>query len=193
MKIPSTVQHKTSKVSSEAIAKWLVHGDVFRPDIAGSDFNLAVRGVTEALNTGKGILITGGVGCGKTLLMRQIFERMKFPSEKRWIDCSDADGHLWVLDKTQNPECYREQFHMNMFLDDLGTEVKTEYGRRVDFVSSFIQDYHSVGKKRLFITTNLNAEGIAQTYDDRVIDRIMDMCVVIPFTGKSKRNKVVIK
>ena len=193
MRTPITRTTPPSKVSSDSIAKWLAHGNVFSPDIAGNDFNLAVNGITDALNKGKGILITGGVGCGKTHLMRQIFNRMKFPSEKRWIDCSDADGHLWVLDKTQNPEYYRDQFQMNMFLDDLGIEIKTEYGRRTDFVASFIQDYHSIGRKRLFITTNLNAEAIANAYDDRVLDRILDMCVVIPFTGKSKRERNIVK
>lgn len=176
------------------MARWLANengkGLKFDPKIAGEDFDTVVNGLIKMFETGRGLFLCGDVGCGKTFLMKNLYQRLDFHKEKRWVDCSDADGFLWVIDKNQNAEDYRKELNKVVFIDDFGVEVKTSYGRRVDFVGSFIHNFHSVGNGRLIISSNLNREMISQLYDDRLLDRILEMCVIVQFKGKSKRERV---
>lgn len=195
-------QQSSTLVSSEQIARWLefpfeINGkkyDGFRRDIAGDiDFDNAVKAVCESINHRKGLYVVGECGSGKTHLLRKIqYDFIKTGASYRWNECSDSNERLWILDKEQNSE-YRDEFNSHQFLDDLGVEVGTKYGRRVDFVCTFIRDYYERGTKSLFISSNLDMNALVNTYDARIIDRILDMCVVLKFSGKSKRGRSIIK
>ena len=163
----------------------------FRDDIAGLDFNLALNAVCKAIDSRRGLLLTGACGCGKTHLMRVLYNRFSFGGQKYWVNCNSPDDN-WVLDVRQNKRI-REMYGMYVFLDDLGTEVRVEYGQRTDFISEFIREYHNRGSRRLFVTTNLDAAGLCSLYDERIVDRLMEMCVVAKFNGTSHREKVVVK
>lgn len=109
---------------------------------------------------------------------------------KYWVDCSDGNCN-WLLDPKQNSR-FSEMLNTNVFLDDLGTEVKVEYGRRSDWIGEFIRMYHARGTQRLFISTNLNGKQMLELYDERIVDRIMELCVVAKFNGNSKRERKVV-
>ena len=82
----------------------------------------------------------------------------------------------------------------NVYVDDIGCEeIIREYGNVVDVVGDFTQRYHYRGEGRFFATTNLNSEEINQRYGTRMLDRILEMCVVMKFDGKTKRERIVIK
>ena len=161
----------------------------FYKKIAGEDFGVAVKAVTESINSGRGLFLTGTCGCGKTHLLKTLF-KFPFSSPKYWVDCGDPTS-VWLLDPKQNSR-FTEMLSTNLFLDDLGTEIKVEYGRRSDWVGEFIRMYHARGTRRLFISTNLTGEQLLDKYDLRIADRIMDMCVVCRMSGISKRPKTVI-
>ena len=165
----------------------------FKKAIAGEhDFNLAVKGVTAMLQSGRGLCLTGAFGSGKTHLMRIVARRVRWRMDREWFDCGDSDGQLWRLDAKQNRNI-EELFGKHVFMDDLGVETRSEYGRRADFVCNFIRSFHGRRTQgaRLFITTNLDAEGLERAYDGRVLDRILEMCVVVRFAGRSKRVRQV--
>lgn len=163
----------------------------FNPFIAGDDFNAVENGVAECVNGTRGLFLTGACGCGKTHLMKTIYEHGKSHRQKYWIDCGDPNS-VWLLDINKNSKV-GELYDFNLFIDDLGTEVKVEYGRRTDFVAEFIRQYHTRGHGKLFITTNLCGKQMLELYDERIVDRIMQLCVVVKFNGESKRERVVVK
>lgn len=167
------------------------HG--FMRSIAGDDFARAVSAVSESIRKGKGMLLTGRCGCGKTLLMRFMYSVCGHA--RYWYGCSDEDS-LWLLDQRQNRNI-RDSYAEWPFIDDLGTEVRTEYGRRTDFVADYIRMYHDnayAGRGgRMFVTTNLDSNGLLGLYDERVVDRLMDMCVVLKFCGQSHRERTIVK
>lgn len=178
-----------SLVSSEEIGKWLERNGFIR-SVAGDDFQTVSRAVAESVSTHRGLFLTGPCGCGKTHLLKTIFTNGRSESPKYWIDCYDQDS-AWLLNRKENPRM-NEMFGMSLFIDDLGTEVKVEYGRRTDYIAEFIRQYHSRGTGRLYITSNLSSDDTLRLYDERIVDRIMDMCVVCRMSGTSKRTKTVI-
>lgn len=195
-------RRSSTRASSEQIARWLefpfeINGkkyDGFRHDIAGDvDFNNTVKAVCESINQNKGLYIVGECGSGKTHLLRKIqYDLIMTGVNYRWNECSDSNERLWIIDKEQNSD-YRDEFNSYQILDDLGVEVATRYGRRVDFVSTFIRDYYERGTKSLYISSNLDMNALVNTYDARIIDRILDMCIILKFSGKSKRERNIIK
>lgn len=192
-KTQSDAQTRTSPIpSDESIAMSMEKGGFLR-SVAGDDFDRAIKAVSESVRQSKGILLTGQCGCGKTMLMRILHSRCGHP--KYWYSCP-SDDCLWLLDARQNSNIKRSYLEWP-FIDDLGTEVRTDYGRRTDFVADYIRMYHDNAYLncggRMFITTNLDSNGLLELYDERVVDRLMDMCVVLKFSGKSKRERTIIK
>ena len=61
-----------------------------------------------------------------------------------------------------------------------------------DTVGVFIQTYHLRGKGRFIGTTNMNAKDLGVKYGSRIVDRLLEMCVVMRFDGASKRERIII-
>lgn len=79
-----------------------------------------------------------------------------------------------------------------VFIDDIGAEeIIREYGNVVDVIGDFVQRYHYRGKGRFMATSNLNSQQLNERYGGRVLDRIMEMCVVLRLDGKSKRERII--
>lgn len=181
---------QASRVSSEEIGGWLDRNGFLR-SVAGDDFQTVSTAVAEAVSTRRGLFLTGPCGCGKTRLLETVFRKGRSSSPKYWIDCYDPDS-AWLLNRAENQRV-NEMFGMSLFIDDLGTEVKVEYGRRTDYVAEFIRQYHSRGKGRLYVASNLSSEDMLRLYDERIVDRLMEMCVVCRMSGPSKREKTVVR
>lgn len=173
-------------ISGDAVADALERYG-FKKDVAGSEFDNAVNAVVTAHNNMRGLFITGNVGCGKTHLMRAIAQwNRTFVS--RWVYVKDASriAHL-----KNTPEFF---YDSNIYLDDIGCEEKIkEYGNTIDVVGDFIQLYHQFGKGMLFATTNLSSAKLNERYDSRVVDRLLEMCVVYNMKGESKRERMILK
>lgn len=183
---------QTLKVPSEERIGEIIESNGFRKDVAMDDFSVACKAIRSSMMSGKGILMTGRCGCGKTFLMRILHKTCTHP--KYWYSCS-SDDSLWLLDPRQNRNI-RDSYNEYPFIDDLGTEIKTEYGRRTDYVADYIRNFHDrayeTNGMRMFITTNLSSAEMLELYDERVLDRLMDMCVVLKFGGRSHRSREVV-
>src|SRR5699024_1246537 len=70
-------------------------------------------------------------------------------------------------------------------LGDIGERGAREAFR--SYLHAIINDRTTNGKPTVF-TSNLPIEDMAQVFDDRLYDRMRDMCAVIHFDGKSKRG-----
>jgi hypothetical protein len=189
----SGAKDRTLQVPSDDRISRAIEGGGFLRSVAGDDFDLAVKAISESVRQSKGLLLTGSCGCGKTMLMRILYSRC---GHSRYWYSLPSDDCLWTMDARQNRNI-RESYQEWPFIDDLGTEVRTEYGRRVDFVADYIRMYHDNAYMnlggRMFVTTNLDSNGLLELYDERVVDRLMDMCVVLRFGGSSKRERTIVK
>ena len=158
----------------------------WRESVAGEDdFSNAANAISTMFSTGRGLFITGHAGCGKTFLMRIVktLVRSELPS---WYYCKSRED----LDCLARPD--RLLFGTNVFIDDMGSEeIRKEFGNTIDIVGDFIQKYHASGTGRLFVTTNHPSGELNEIYGMRVLDRILEMCVVLKLNGKSKRERIV--
>lgn len=128
---------------------------------------------------GYALLLSGGVGSGKTM----------------FFECISGDGIEivplamfagWKLDET-------EEFIMNrrdceMVIDDVGAEPPiSEYGIRQELLPHVIE-WRMHLRKRTHFTTNLTADDIQKRYGVRTIDRLYGMAYPVVFKGDSRRE-----
>lgn len=175
----------TRTVSSEVIAKWLEHGGWLRSIAGEEEFDKAVAAIDAMFKTGRGLFMTGAAGCGKTQLMRALKSWLNKESVQ-WIYCKCRDDLDYMRSNCE--DCITG----NVYVDDIGCEeIVKEYGNTIDIVGDYIQRYHYRGTGRFFATTNLDSQAINERYGTRCLDRILEMCVVLKFSGKTKRERVV--
>jgi len=172
-------------VSSEKIAQ-LLEANGWLKSVAGEeDFNKAVKAIVAMYASGRGLFLTGEAGCGKTQLMRAMRKIMGVDGY-HWFYCKEADD-MAALRPSDS-----DALGGTVFLDDIGAEeIVKEYGNTIDIVGNFVQLYHYRGKGRFMATTNLNSQLINERYGGRILDRILEMCVVLKFNGESKRQRIV--
>ena len=147
----------------------------------------------------------GSVGVGKSYLAQLIIDYLK----KTGLKCKESTArnlyqdYLRVLkgeysDKTEaltNKQRFLRGNDKIVYLDDLGTEPKTEASK--EFIQSIFEDryfWESKGNdSHLIITTNFSAgDKIKKFYGDRVLDRIYEMFTVCKFknTNSFRTNKL---
>ncbi|MBX6360512.1 MAG: DNA replication protein [Acidobacterium ailaaui] len=71
-------------------------------------------------------------------------------------------------------------------MDDIGVRSASEAFR--SYVHAII-NYRTVNGLPTVFTSNLPIEDMAKVFDERLYDRMRDMCVVLKFGGQSKRGK----
>ena len=196
----TSAEQSQKQISSDRIDS-LLQAKGYDKAIAGEDYNAVLRGVTKMVNDqyNRGLLLVGNPGVGKTFLMKVLW---RFPSklERFWVNCADMEEVKRML--STDTKYYKvigsNQWNSNFFIDDFGADtIKSEYGNRIDIVGSFIEAYHRKGRGRLIISTNLHSNkvrpednnGILEIYGARILDRIREKTIVIPFKGQSKRKK----
>lgn len=131
-------------------------------------------------NKGKGLILVGGCGVGKSLIgMRIIPLLLNYYCRKVVTVCTAGD-----LNKS--PDDFLRS-HI-IYVDDVGTEdVSNLYGnKRVPFAE--LVDAAERNGKLLMFSTNLDEEHLKAKYGDRVVDRLYGITKRITITGKSNRR-----
>lgn len=150
----------------------------------------------------KGLLLCGGIGIGKSTLLK-FFRRNQLASFKV-ISCRDVEadfamqGDEAMMEYSSNltiasnsdPFGHRQ---IGYCFDDLGTEdVSKHYGRFKNVMQAVILNRYDMDLPRnmTHITTNLDVPQIKEKYDPRMIDRMREMFNIIdfPVTEKSRRK-----
>ena len=181
-----TTRVPKQSVSSERIAELLEANGWLRSVAGDDDFDKACKAIVAMYANGRGLFLTGNAGCGKTQLMKALF-KIERAEISRWLYTKNQQQMMWLK---ENHDFYIKS---DIFIDDFGAEeVKREYGNTIDVVGDFIQVYHTNGKGRFFSTTNLNSQQINERYGGRILDRILEMCVILKLNSKSKRERIVI-
>ena len=133
---------------------------------------------------GKGLLIQGSAGLGKTETIRAVSKNPLFPVKIHSIlDISDT--------VQQTGECNLNTNRM-LLIDDVGTEpeVINHYGTKIVWFKDFIETYylHHTNYAGLIVTTNLSADEIEKRYGYRVRSRMREMFNLVSVTGTDLRK-----
>jgi len=137
----------------------------------------AVRDIVRHFEEGKGLLVLGLPGGGKTLIFNML-QKITNPQDPRMFARSS------ILDLIKDfsingHEVFNKWNEKNVFFDDLGTEGKgVHFGDRVEVMESFIQfRYELFQHKKLVthITSNLKKPDIEARYGVRCAGRLHEM------------------
>ena len=156
--------------------------------VAGdADFTAAVRAIDELFRTGRGLLVSGEYGVGKSALAAAVAKAFAPVFKVRLAVPSDMERlrrdwqEYWAI----NP------YTQNVWLDDLGAEpFVNEYGVKTEAAGDFIVTWHELHAAgvRLIVTTNLSANELDARYGGRVFSRLKDLCIPLRLTGTDKRQ-----
>lgn len=138
---------------------------------------------------GKGLLLYGGAGTGKTFAAACVVNAL-IDSGYSCLMTNFARvlNTIWGTEQKQDYLDKLNSFRL-LVLDDLGAERRSEHAQEQVFN---VIDARYRAKLPLIITTNLSIEDIKNPKDmgnRRIYDRILEMCHPIPVTGYSRRRK----
>lgn len=149
------------------------------------------------LDTNKGIILTGPIGCGKTSLMK-LMGRLSTNNQKFVMKpCRDIsfefiqDGYQ-IIHKYSNGKVFQSEPRTYCF-DDLGTENNLKYfGNECNVMGEILLSRYDlfISKKlKTHITTNLSASEIEVHYGNRVRSRLRELCNLISFDNNTSDKR----
>ena len=131
-------------------------------------------------NQGKGLLMAGTCGLGKSLIGIRILPILINDVHKLVVNCYDAQEMNAMPDEVMKR-------HL-ISIDDVGTEGTANIYGNKRLVFPEIVDSAEKRGKLLIISTNLNVAELTQKYGERTIDRLRGITKFVPFTGESMRK-----
>lgn len=140
------------------------------------------RPVVEWLtnNNGKGLLMTGRCGLGKTLIGKHIIPVILLNYYGKVVTIVNAQELNQRIDEIL-------KYHI-VFIDDIGTEELAKSYGNVRCAFSELCDAAEQKGKMLIITTNLTPKELEVKYGERTIDRLRAITKFVPFEGNSLRK-----
>ncbi len=163
--------------------------------------------IKDPQNT-KGVILSGGVGCGKThlmcgalnhliekitpdetiklRLMRGMYELARAQScPYRYFRVYDLANNMIQASFKGDDAFFKKLINVPLLaIDDLGCEMPNQ-----SFISRllYVIDGRMVLKRPVIITTNLLPDEILKKYGSRIYDRLKFMCDFVPICADSKR------
>lgn len=149
----------------------------------------------------KGLLLCGGVGTGKSLLM-QVFSQMVVDEQRRRVFIVVSTDQMQqefltdgmdVIDRYSKKCFYRNGDAKAICIDDLGMEDKELYSfkNRVNIMSQILFARHRYQLSNGMLThatTNHSGTELQKFYGVRVGDRLKEMFNIVVMDGKSLRK-----
>lgn len=142
----------------------------------------------ESYKDGKGILLSGSYGTGKTHLMASVTNRLL----DRGIPClfDTFSGHTASLIEEFNNGEPRKYLNLMkrvpvLVIDDAGKEKVSEWSQSVmyDVINTRYESY-----KPILITTNFSHDDLMRYLGGAIYSRLKEICYAAELTGKDHRR-----
>lgn len=148
----------------------------------------------------KGVFLVGGVGIGKSAMMKTLQVLLKDTERRfKWAnsyELKDLSEQMTIGEIKAN---YCDLLNSDLYIDDIGFTVDVKrYGNTVNIISEIITERYdlfvSSGVKTHFSTNLLitskdpNVPTIEKFYGVRIVDRLKEMCNLITWNGESLRK-----
>lgn len=134
----------------------------------------------------KGVLLAGGVGIGKTTIMRAMAAML----DAEYITVPDLAGRFSTAGEDGFWAMAGRSEKWDLFLDDLGAEDKVKSYSNAFPIKDLIYKRYDLWQRfriRTHIATNLSGEQVEERYDKRVRDRFKEMMIPVIGKGESLR------
>ncbi len=180
-----------------------IYGEKF--SISAPNIKSKYKSIYEILSNPKkhtkGIFITGGIGVGKSALMK-VMQRLFKDSDRRfrWVTAYELKDMSEEMTVAEIKKIYGYQFKCDLYIDDIGfgTDVK-RYGNTVNIITEILMERydlfitsgyktHISSNMAAFIKGDSTISTIETIYGNRVLDRIKEMCNLIIWQGESQRK-----
>lgn len=131
-------------------------------------------------NKGRGLLLAGECGLGKTLIGMRILPLILNATCRKIVACYKAQDLNTKPDEVLSKHI--------VYIDDIGTEsISNIYGnKRVPFAE--LCDLAEQKGKLLIISTNFDVIHLAEKYGERTVDRLKATTKYVSLTGQSLRK-----
>lgn len=153
--------------------------------------------VENNISLGKGIMLVGTVGSGKSILMRGLkqytstvlhYNSYQIHLSSEIIDNVNVQGVNYLIrfgDAVGKP--------ITCYIDDICSknEIVKNYGTEIKVIEQLVSIRYNIYQKYSLLThfsTNVYPENMKDYYDNRTIDRLKEMCNVIELKGESRRK-----
>lgn len=133
-------------------------------------------------NGGKGLLLQGQIGRGKSLLLKYVLPLIFISHLNRIIAVADCGDNRLDID---------DLLRKNIIgLDDIGTEParNLKFGTERNVVIEAFNAAEFNEKMFIVASTNLTRDELRVRYGDRIVDRIIHLCHRVTFNGNSLRK-----
>lgn len=131
-------------------------------------------------NRGRGLLMMGGCGLGKTVIGMYILPLLIRDVHHKVVNIFTAQELNKKIDEIL-------KLHV-VYVDDIGTEDNlNSYGNKRCPFAELCDEAEKKGKL-LILTTNLNVQELTARYGERVVDRLRAVTKVVALMGESKRR-----
>lgn len=152
-------------------------GEQYKPQ---SEYGAIKDWITD--NEGRGLLLMGNCGRGKTFIARNVIPRIYEGMAGKIVN------FFRIVDITTGEKIEEVKRCRFAVLDDVGTEqVLNEYGSK-RLVFDELLDWSEYSGNILIITTNLTGEQLASRYGERVMERLRSTTKRVLMQGESLRQ-----
>lgn len=152
-----------------------------------------VKNFDKMMASGKGLLIYGGTGTGKTYISACIANALVDDFRRcKMTNFATISNILFKESDKQKYIDYLNSFDL-LIIDDLGVERQSEY--MCEIVYEIING-RAMAKKPLIITTNMTADELKQPTSitaGRIYSRIYELCLPFKMQGVDRRRSEMSK